>query len=157
MDRVRGNIGILHKVCSVYAHTHADREDLYQDIVLQLWRSYPSFKEDSRFSTWMYRVALNTALTRVRKPAFLQFVEKEDLDSFPAPPGDFDRPDKIGRIYSAIRELDAVERAIILQWLDDLSYREIGSNLGLSEKNVGVKLSRIKSKIADTVRRTQND
>ncbi|RFF31050.1 sigma-70 family RNA polymerase sigma factor [Wenzhouxiangella sediminis] len=156
MARIRDNIGILHKVCSVYAQSHADREDLHQDIVLQLWRSYPSFSGDSRFSTWMYRVALNTALTRVRKPAPMQFMEAGDLDLFPAPPADSDRPDKIAKMYSAIRALNAVDRAIVLLWLDDLTYREIGASLGLSEKNVGVKLSRIKTKLAETVERSQD-
>lgn len=148
MDRIRDHVGILHKVCSAYARSKPDHEDLYQDIVLQLWRSFPSFNGQSRFSTWMYRVALNTALTRVRRPEFLEFREGQDLERFPATTPDTETAEQLALCHRAIRTLTPVDRAIVLMWLDDLSYREIGESLGLSEKNVGVKLSRIRKRLA---------
>ena len=148
MEKIRDHVGILHKVCSVYARSKPDYDDLYQDIVLQLWRSFPSFRGQSRFSTWMYRVALNLAMTRLRRRELLDFREGQDLDRFPAAPPDVETAEQLEMVYRAIGTLTPVDRAIVLMWLDDLSYREIGDTLGLSEKNVGVKLSRIRKQLA---------
>jgi len=150
MERMRDHVGILHKVCSVYARSKPDHDDLYQDIVLQLWRSYPSFRGTSRFSTWMYRVALNVAMTRVRRRELLDFHAGQELDRFPASSPNPETAQQMQTVQRAIRSLKPVDRAIVLMWLDDLSYREIGECLGLSEKNVGVRLSRIKKRLAES-------
>lgn len=146
--RIGDHLGIVHKVCSVYAWTQADRDDLYQEIVLQLWRSYRSFEGRSKFSTWMYRVALNTAMTRVRRRELLEFRPDEELNRFPAPAPDDERREQFEQLERAIRTLKPPERALVLMWLDDLSYREIGETLGLTEKNVSVKLTRIRKRLA---------
>lgn len=143
------NQGIIHKICNVYANSSEDKNDLKQEIILQLWKSYPGFKSKSKFSTWMYRIAFNTAITNIRKSkqhpiieAFsgpeLSFSEKEDVDYL---------NDNINNLYKAIAKLKDVEKAIVMLYLEERSYKEIGEIIGISEKNVSVKLVRLKEKL----------
>ncbi len=120
-----------------------------QEITLQLWKAFPSFKEQSKFSTWMYRVAFNTAVTNIRKSKRHpiheaisekqhQIIEKEDIPNL----------DKdINRLYKAIGKLNDIEKGVILLYLEEKSYAEIGEILGLTEKNISVRIVRIKSKL----------
>jgi RNA polymerase sigma-70 factor (ECF subfamily) len=139
--------GIIYKVCQLYCRTPADRQDLFQEIVLQLWKSYPTFKQEARFSTWMYRIALNTAITHYRKEqrrpqaVFMEGFEMPDLAAANA-----DNED-IRILYKAIEQLSAVEKAIILLFLDEKSYEEIAEITGITKTNVGVKLNRTKQKL----------
>jgi RNA polymerase sigma-70 factor (ECF subfamily) len=139
--------GIIYKVCQLYCRTPADRQDLFQEIVLQLWKSYPKFKQEARFSTWMYRIALNTAITHYRKEqrrpqaVFLEGFEMPDLAA-----SNSDNED-IRILYKAIEQLSAVEKAIILLFLEERSYEEIAEITGITKNNVGVKLNRTKQKL----------
>lgn len=139
--------GIIENVCSLYG-TAEDRQDLFQEIVYQLWRSYPSFSGRSKPSTWLYRVALNTALTRLRKRyATPEHVALDDgLLKVKRVIGVDDRHQLL---QQAIGGLNAVERALVILYLDDLTYKEIADVLGISEVNVGVKLNRIKKKLQE--------
>jgi len=139
---------LINKVIRIYAVDSEDRRDLFQEIVYQLWRSYGSFKGDSRIGTWLYRVALNTAITSLRKGKKSQHDELADQFiptscSFANP----DRSEQVRQLYSAIRSLGEVDRALVMLYLEDLSYKEIAEVLGLTEDNVGVKLNRIKTKL----------
>jgi RNA polymerase sigma-70 factor, ECF subfamily len=140
---------LINKVIRVYAVDSEDRKDLFQEIVYQLWRNYGSFKGESGISTWLYRVALNTAITSLRKGKRSQ-VHTELDDEFIASPQSCETPERgeqVRQLYFAIRSLGEVDRALVMLYLEDLSYKEIAEVLGLTEDNVGVKLNRIKTRL----------
>jgi RNA polymerase sigma-70 factor (ECF subfamily) len=132
----------------MYCDTADDRRDLFQEVVLQLWRGYPSFKEQSKITTWMYRVALNTAITglrkRKRRPNHLDL---ETAEHVPMPQGNVDAPEEVQFLYKAITQLSEVERAITMLYLEEHSYDEIAEIIGITANNVGVKINRIKVKL----------
>lgn len=149
IEKITLNQRIIHKICNIYAFGREDREDLKQEIILQLWKSYLGFHGKSKFSTWMYRIALNTAITNVRKskkhPIFeaLSYSEqnipaKENIDYL---------NDEMNSLFKAIAKLNDVEKAIVILYLEEKKYKEIGEIIGISEKNVSVKLVRIKKKL----------
>ena len=154
LELIQGNQSILHKICFVYCKSDSDREDLQQEIVLQLWKSYPSFQGKSRFSTWMYRVALNTAINRISKPSFLSDSSEAPDPSYD-PEVDYDLSEEIRLLHRAIARLRKVEKAIILLWLEELSYKEIAETIGITEKNVSVKIVRAKSRLAEIIKKLQ--
>jgi RNA polymerase sigma factor (sigma-70 family) len=142
--------GIVFKVARVYARGSEDRDDLAQEIATQLWRSFGSYDaERAKFSTWMYRVALNVAISHAR-----QTVHDERLEAFDAAhlelPGDADvsQPDeRLAVLHAFIGRLDALNRALILLYLEERSYADIAQVLGISETNVATKIGRIKQKL----------
>jgi len=144
---------IIHKVCMVYANGRANREDLFQEICLQLWKSYPNFREESKFSTWMYRVALNTAISNVRKEKKqLPFELLRDTDRISD--DGTEEKEKVNLLYRTISRLNRIDKAIILLWLEEKNYKEIAAIMGTSEKNVSVKLVRIKRRLEELVTET---
>lgn len=148
--RIEKHQGILHKICFVYAKDGSDKEDLYQEIILQLWKSYASFKGRSEFSTWMYKVALNTAITLTKKVKIFVDDSEEYSNTI-----DFEKSlefsEEVRILYSAISQLNKIEKAIILMWLEEKPYEEIADIIGISVKNVSVKLVRIKRKLAEII------
>lgn len=140
--------GILHKVSRMYMDDAEDRNDLVQEIVLQLWKSYERFEGNSQFSTWMYRVSLNTALTyfkqekkKAEKYTFLENLDKvDDVDVS-------EKETQLELFYRAVHELNKVEKALIFLFLEGQSHKEIGQNLGITEGNARVKLNRTKEKL----------
>lgn len=139
---INQNLGIAQKICRVYFHGHDDRQDCLQEMMFQLWRSYSNFQGKSKFSTWMYRVCLNTALTYKRRNS-LNHEELAD-HHLEISAADQSPDDDINQLFDAIATLNPLNKAIILLYLDDLSYDEIASVTGLSKTNVSVKLVRIK-------------
>lgn len=139
---------ILFKVARVYGATHSDREDLFQEIALQLWHSVAAYRGDCAVTTWIYRVALNTALAWRRKER-KHGQGRQDIEDatklLVAPSG---RDPRLDWIYQRIAELDEVNRALTLLMLDGFSYRDMSQILGLSESNVGVKINRIKAALS---------
>ena len=152
-ERIDKHQAIIHKVCMVYANGRANREDLFQEICLQLWKSYPNFRGDAQFTTWMYRVALNTAISNVRK-------EKKHLpfeplrDTYGMMEDNAKEKEKVSLLYHAISKLNQIDKALILLWLEEKNYEEIASIMGISKKNVSVKLVRIKRKLEELVLET---
>nr|WP_319272457.1 sigma-70 family RNA polymerase sigma factor [uncultured Draconibacterium sp.] len=141
---------IIHKITMVYADGRSNREDLFQEICLQLWRSYPNFRSESKFSTWMYRVALNTAISDIRKKKTdIHFEQLHDNDRLQTETSDEKEQEKL--LYQAISKLNRIDKAIILLWLEEKSYDEIASILGISKTNVSVKLVRIKRKLEEMI------
>jgi RNA polymerase sigma-70 factor, ECF subfamily len=135
----------------MYCNGKEDKEDLFQDIVLQLWRSYPTFQGESKITTWMYRIALNSAITRVRKETKRERFAELDAEAFKVPALDGDTDENLALMYRAIRKLSQVDQALTLLYLDDCSYKEMAEVMGLSESNVGFKLNKIKAKLRTLV------
>ena len=148
VDLVHAAQGILHRICAVYTQDGESRNDLRQEMLLQLWRSYSSFRSQSSFSTWMYRVALNTALMyRRRQKGHWLTVSIDDV-SPPHTEGHAPEDDEdVQLLYQCIHELPRLDRAVILMQLEQKSYREIADVTGLSEGNVSVRIVRIKQKL----------
>jgi RNA polymerase sigma-70 factor (ECF subfamily) len=136
----------------MYCNNREDKEDLFQDIVLQLWRSYSSFKGDAKVSTWMYRIAINTAITRLRKETKRERFQELNGDALQIPAvANNELEEKLGLMYEAIKKLTDVERAITMLYMDDCSYKEMAEVLGISESNIGFKLNKIKTKLRTLV------
>lgn len=147
-DWLASHKGILFKVAHAYALEHADRQDLFQEIAVQVWRSVSAFRGDSSVPTWMYRVALNAAIAWTRKETRHRR-GKQSLDEIEltvAPP-DAQDP-RVAWLYRQITQLKDVDRSVALLMLDGFSYREIAAIVGISESNVGVKINRIKSALS---------
>ena len=154
LELIHKHQSILHKICFAYCNTRSAREDLQQEIVLQLWKSYPSFKGNSQFSTWMYRVALNTAINLTSKPGILTDSSKAPELAFD-PGDDYELSEEIRILHKAIAHLKKVEKAIILMWLEEHSYKEIAETIGITEKNVSVRIVRVKSSLAEIIQKLQ--
>jgi RNA polymerase sigma-70 factor (ECF subfamily) len=148
VERVHGAQGILHRICAVYTKDEDSNKDLRQEMLLQLWRSYSSFRNESSFSTWMYRVALNTALMyrRKQKRRWLR-VSIDDVAPLHAEGDSAPDDEGVQLLYRCIQELPGLDRAVILMQLEQKSYQEIADVTGLSEGNVSVRIVRIKQKL----------
>lgn len=137
----------------MYMDNHDDQQDLFQEIICQLWKSYDSFRNESQFSTWMYRVAINTAIVFLKK-------EKRKVDRYPIvsenikeEEGDSEiKESQMEHFYKAIQKLEKIDKAIIFYQLEGFSHKEIGSNLGISEGNARVKLNRAKEKLKEIIK-----
>jgi RNA polymerase sigma-70 factor (ECF subfamily) len=142
---------ILYKIAASYSRNPADREDLAQEIVAQLWRSFDSYDESYRFSTWMYRVALNVAISFNRRETrrLRSVVAAEDvvMEFESVPTESSAREDDIQLLWQLIRQLDELDRALIVLYLDGNPHATIAEVLGISETNVGTKINRIKQRL----------
>ena len=153
LEKIESHKGMIFKVSKMYVDHQEDREDLYQEIVFQLWKSYQKFEGKSQFSTWLYRVSLNTALTFLksekRKPdnAFLH----ENLDV--AEELQDDKEVQLQLFYKAVHELNPIEKALIFLFLEGQTHKEISENLGISEVNARVKLNRTKEKLQQIIKK----
>ena len=149
-DWLAGHKGILFKVVHAYAFEHADRQDLFQEVVFQIWRSVDAFRGQSSVPTWMYRVALNTAIAWTRKETRHRRGKEpfEGVEGLLTTESAEKRDPRVEWLYRQIAQLKDVDRSVALLLLDGFSYKEIASIVGLTESNVGVKINRIKSALA---------
>ena len=146
LKTIMDNQKIIYKVCRMYRDSKEDQQDLYQEIVYQLWKSFSSFKNESKVSSWIYRIALNTSLAIYRKSK----PNIEYYDEFPEqihPSGEVIVSENEDLLFAALRFLNDFEKAIISLYLEDFNYQEIAEITGLSENNVGVRMNRIKNKL----------
>src|SRR5262249_13044143 len=148
VDLINRHRRLIWKVCWMYGRLPQDRDDLFQEIVYRLWRAYPNFQGRSEFSTWLYRVALNTAITYDRSVRRKQEQPLEERVEVPAPPATDERTELF---YRALQSLNDVDRALVMMHLEGLTYDEIGEVLGLTNNHVGVKLNRVKSKLQQLI------
>lgn len=143
------NQNIAHKICRIYTTNQDAHKDLFQEITIQLWKNYPKFRGDSKFSTWMYRVALNTAITLYRKSK--RQIQTNDISDFhyklESKEYDSELDDQMKLLYKAIHQLSDIEKALILLYLEDKPYKEIAETMGITEVNARVKVNRIKGKL----------
>lgn len=146
---------LLHKACRIYAYTDADRQDLFQEIVIQLWKSFPDFKGNAKISTWMYRVAINTAISGLRKKK--DFITPCDHANFPEHTSDDpgNEEEQLQQLYSAIEQLNPVEKAIVMLYMEDRSYSEMEEILGITQATLRVKMNRIKEKLRQLAKTIQ--
>jgi RNA polymerase sigma-70 factor, ECF subfamily len=152
------NIGIIIKIARAYTKIIQDREDLINDIALELWKSFERFKGDSKISTWIYRVALNTSINYSRKYRSTRLVSSSDLKLVNRINWliEQDESSQAETLYDCINELNAMNKAIILLYLDDNSHEEISIITGITKTNVGTRISRIKEQIKNLMIKKQN-
>lgn len=148
LSKINQHKAIIHKISKMYMDNVAHQQDLFQEIVLQLWKSYPSFKGNSKFSTWMYRVALNTALVYFKKEKknVYQVPLDENIDIIDVNENNL-KEEKLAYLYKAVQELSDIEKALVFLFLENQTHKEIAENLGITEVNARVKLSRTKEKL----------
>ena len=155
LEKIKRHTGIIIRITRLYCDNKEDLKDLRQEILYQLWKSLPNFKGESAFSTWMYRIAVNTCLLNIKKTKRSRLVEVSgnfpDIADIPNN-NVFENKEKNEIFYAAIRQLNPTEKAIVFYHLEELSHREIAKNLGISEVNARVKLNRIKEKIKEIIK-----
>jgi RNA polymerase sigma-70 factor (ECF subfamily) len=146
---LRENQNILHKICRLYTSDMDSHKDLFQEMTIQLWKAYPKFRGESKFSTWAYRVALNTAITLYRKSTKTIQTSYYEKHSFFIKQEDYnpEEEEQLKAMYKAIHQLNDIEKALIFMYLEDKDYSEIAETLGISEVNARVKMNRIKGKL----------
>lgn len=149
VELLKTHQNIVHKVCRLYTNNQDAHNDLFQEITIQLWKAYPKFRGDAKFSTWMYRVGLNTAITLYRK-------SKRSIDTqayegvefkITAEAYDDTEEQQLKILYQAVHQLNDIEKALVFLYLEDKDYGEISETIGISEVNARVKMNRIKTKL----------
>jgi RNA polymerase sigma-70 factor, ECF subfamily len=149
IDLIKQHQGLIHKVCFMYEQDPDCRNDLFQEIVLQLWKSFPTFRGEAKITTWMYRIALNTAISGYRRQ--VRHIKTEDLnekhfnisENYTAS----DQEEDFQRLQAAIRQLSEIERAMIMMALEEIPYEEIAETIGITQNNVRVRMNRIREKL----------
>ena len=143
LDMLRSYNRIIYKVASFYANENTTLDDLYQDVVLNLWKAFPNFRNESQLSTWIYRIALNTCVTfyrnNNRRPTCVEITP--DIKAYT------EENESVSELYACINRLGKLERALILLYLEDRPYKEIAEIMGVTATNVSTKVNRIKEKL----------
>jgi RNA polymerase sigma factor (sigma-70 family) len=151
---IKKHQGIIHKVNSIYFKHKVDREDNFQEVIYQIFKSYDSLRDKKKVTSWIYKVSINTAITALRKNNRVktkpEFADSDIIEINETNPEEFN--EKTNYLYTAIDELSEIEKAIILLYLEEKSYNEIGEIIGISKNNVGIKISRIKEKLKNTLK-----
>ena len=137
----------IYKVCYIYAKDQDDLNDLFQETVLNLWKSVPRYRGDSKLTTWVYRIAMNTCITFLRRSNTRPQTVPMTAQAVASLEADEETSEQLKELYRLINQLGKLERALILLWLEERSYQEMADILGLSKANVAVKLNRIKEKL----------
>ena len=149
---IKENEGVIFKITTIYTDNREDQRDLYQDIVYQLWKSFDAFRGEAKFSTWMYRIALNTALSRIKKnkrKGHALPIEQVVLTQTELYDTVFE--ERIKTLYEQIHQLNVLEKGLMLLLLEGKSYSEIAEITGLTPSNVGTRISRIKTKLKSKI------
>ena len=149
LELLKENNGIIHKVCHLYCHSAHDRQDLFQEILLQLWKAFPKFRNESKISTWMYRIALNTAISDFRKQQ--RRISTVD-EALPESVGLYDhdpieQKERLVVLQRAVNRLSDIEKALVMLYLEEKDYQEMEEVLGINQANLLVKMNRIKEKL----------
>jgi RNA polymerase sigma-70 factor (ECF subfamily) len=140
---------MVYKICRLYGNTEDDRQDLFQDIIIQLWNAYPKFRGEAKFSTWLYRIGLNVAITQYRKHKnriYAADIEALNIE-LPEELYSLQEEERFQMMYAAIEQLNDIEKAIVMLYLEDKSYEEMEEILGISNGTLRVKMNRIKEKL----------
>ena len=155
LHQLNENQRIIHKICKIYTDNIHDHEDLFQEIVIQTWKSYSDYRGDSKFSTWIYKIGLNTALALFKKKNYKKEELHENLTHFKIYDDNNheEKEAQIQAMYDAIHLLSDVEKALIMMFLEDKPYKEISEILGIAEGNARVKMNRAKEKLRTLIKK----
>ena len=155
LHQLSENQGIIHKICRIYTDNIHDHEDLFQEIVIQTWKSYSNYRGDAKFSTWIYKIGLNTALALFKKKNHKKEELHENLTHFKIYDDNSheEKDAQIQAMYDAIHILSDVEKALIMMFLEDKPYKEISEILGITEGNARVKMNRAKEKLRNLIKK----
>jgi len=151
LHKIEKHKGIIFKISKMYMDDKDDRDDLFQEITYQVWEAYSGFRGESEFSTWLYRIALNTAIVFLKSEKKRSFINKEDFTVYKIIEDEYDheKEEKLSAMYKAINQLNPIDKAFIFYYLEDFSGKEIADQMGISEGNVRVKMNRAKNKLKD--------
>lgn len=144
---LKEHIGLIRKISRTYSNGKWDYEDNVQEVCLQLWRSFDQFRGESKQSTWIYRIAINTCINQLKKRTNKKITEAEEVFIDESARNPDSKTEQVNRIYEGIKQLDPAERAIILLYLEKRTTQEIASVVGITSSNAGVKINRIKKKL----------
>lgn len=153
-DILEKHKGIIHKVSFLYTNNQSDKEDLFQDICFQICRSLNSYRKEAQLSTWLYRVAINTAISQSRKRKEIVFTEEKNIP-LQYQTNNTEKDEQFQLLFRAISLLNKIDKAIILLWLEEKKYEEIAEILGIGKSNVSVKLVRIKQNLSETIKKLE--
>jgi len=153
IKQIQEHQNLIHKVCRIYTSCEDDHNDLFQEITIQLWKAYPRFRGEAKFTTWAYRVALNTAITLFRKKTknintieIDNNIHKINFEEY-----NYEEEEQLRVMYKAIHQLGDIEKALMFMYLEDKDYKEIAETLGISEVNARVKMNRVKTKLKQII------
>lgn len=151
ISKIEKHKGIIFKISKMYMTEKDDRNDLFQEITYQLWKAYPGFRGQSEFSTWLYRIALNTAIIFLKTEKKRSFITNQDVSGYVLAQEDYDdhKEERLTEMYKAIHQLNPIDKAFIFYYLEDFSGKQIAEEMGISEGNARVKMNRAKNKLKD--------
>jgi RNA polymerase sigma factor, sigma-70 family len=141
LDKIEKHKGIIFKISKMYMDDKEDRDDLFQEITFQVWKAYPTFRGNSEFSTWLYRIALNTAIVFLKSEKKRSFISNEDFSTYKIVQDEYnyEKEERLAAMYKAIHQLNPIDKAFIFYFLEDFSGKEIAEQMGISEGNARVK------------------
>jgi len=147
LDLITEQKRTIYKVCYIYSNNQDDLNDLFQEVVLNMWKGFPRYRGDSKPTTWVYRIAMNTCITFLRRSGSRPQTTPITSDVAGSLIEEGDKTGQLRELYRLINQLGKLERALILLWLEERSYQEMADILGISKANVAVKLTRVKEKL----------
>jgi len=149
VEQLEKHQNIVHKVCRLYTNNQDAHNDLFQEITIQLWKAFPKFRGDAKFSTWMYRIGLNTAITLYRKSKRTINTQQFESVQFKIKAVEYDDTEEqqLKALYKAVHQLNDIEKALVFLYLEDKNYSEISETLGITQVNARVKMNRVKTKL----------
>lgn len=153
LERIEKHKGVIFKISKMYMDNFDDQKDLFQEITYQVWKAYPTFEGRSEFSTWLYRIALNTAILFLKSEKRRSFIQNNEVNNFKINQEDYDDEDeqKLKKMYEAINQLNVIDKALIFYYLENYSGKQIAEHMGISEVNARVKMNRAKEKLKQLI------
>lgn len=153
LERIEKHKGVIFKISKMYMDNFDDQKDLFQEITYQVWKAYPTFEGRSEFSTWLYRIALNTAILFLKSEKRRSFIQNKEVNNFKINQDEYDNEDelKLKKMYEAINQLNAIDKALIFYYLENYSGKQIAEQMGISEVNARVKMNRAKEKLKQLI------
>lgn len=155
LEKIEKHKGVVFKISKMYMDDYDDQKDLFQEITFQAWKAFPNFRGESEFSTWLYRIALNTAIIFLKYEKKRSFLQKTETEYLKVETEEYsgEKDIKIEKLYNAIHQLNAIDKALIFYYLENYSGKEMAEQLGISEVNCRVKLNRAKEKLKQMVQK----
>ncbi|AZB22501.1 RNA polymerase sigma factor [Kaistella haifensis] len=153
LEKIEKHKGVIFKISKMYMDDFDDQKDLFQEITFQVWKAFPTFEGRSEFSTWLYRIALNTAILFLKSEKRRSFIQNNEVSNFKINQDEYDDEDeqKLKKMYEAINQLNAIDKALIFYYLENYSGKQIAEQMGISEVNARVKMNRAKEKLKQLI------